>query len=64
MLMDQKGRVIYVKGGFTEEGPLELTHLCLFQDNEIFTGKEVRDALPKIFTDQRSPDIYCFFKGG
>ena len=60
MLMDQKGTVIYVKGGFTEEGPLERKHLCLCQDNEIFTGKEVRDALPKIFTDQRSPDFYYF----
>ena len=37
-------------------------HLCLFQDVEIFTCEEVKDAIPKIFTGQRSPDLYYFLK--
>lgn len=60
MLRDQRGRVMYVQEGFTEEVPFELLHLCLFQDVEIFTCEELRDATPKIFTVQRSPDLYYF----
>lgn len=60
MLRDQRGRVLHVKGGFTEEVTFELIHLCLFQDVEIFTCEEERDAIQKVFTGQRSPDLYGF----
>lgn len=61
MLRDQRGRAMHVKGGFTEEVTVELMHVCLSRMLKFSQAKEGRDAFPKIFTGQKSPDLYYFF---